>query len=33
MGRRGTFVPKKCITIISSQFIVSEFKHLEKNGK
>jgi hypothetical protein len=33
MGRRGTFVPKKCITITSSQLIVSEFQHQEKNGK
>jgi hypothetical protein len=33
MGRRGTFVPKKCITITSSQLIVSEFQHHEKNGK
>jgi hypothetical protein len=30
MGRRGTFVPKKCITITSSQLIVSEFQHQEK---
>jgi hypothetical protein len=33
MGRRGTFVPKKCITITSSQLIVSEFQHQEKIGK